>query len=135
MAPNSRRCPAHGDVQRVKRCIRRDEQAVAVQTAKGQVRNNLRQQDLAEQFTVRRVTMYAIERTGPDVAMFVHAHAIGPALLDLDELPAVTQFAACNIEHADMMWRVLNVRRRRIRDIDAALIWRECETVRLDEVI
>src|SRR4051812_35240833 len=67
---------AHAHMKRIDGSRRGDEQAIAVQSAEGQIGYDFGYQDLAEQRAIGRVAMHAVFGAGPDVAVLVDAHAV-----------------------------------------------------------
>src|SRR3954462_10202842 len=127
---------AHTHMKRIDGSRRGDEQAIAIQSAEGQIGYDFGYQDLAEQRAIGRVAMHAVFGAGPDVAVLVDAHAVWNATLHLRKNTPVAQTAfARHIEYADMARRVVVVRSSGIDDIKFALVRRERETVRLRELV
>src|SRR5438477_8160282 len=95
------------DVERVDRLAGADEQAVALGAAEAEVGRPLGQQDVADHLALgiedgHAVLALAAAPAAPEIAVGVHAEAVGHPLAAVDEHPAVLQLVADHVEHPDL---------------------------------
>src|SRR6185437_1740364 len=84
-----------------------DEQAVLPVTAKREVGHQVWHQDLAQQASAGIDAMHAVGGAGPDVAILIHAAAIGKTRFHLVEDLAAMQLALrVHVEGTDVLFGV-----------------------------
>src|SRR6185503_7989815 len=133
------------DIDRIERLARSHEQAVALRSAKADVRANLGQADLADPCAVRREDVHAIVAVAdpagarPHVAVLVAADAVGESglavPLHVDEGLRILQRLSLDVVDPPLALRLRIVRDACVGDVQLAIVLAEAEPVWLERFL
>lgn len=112
-----------------------DEQPVAGEFPERQVGNAVRNENLSEQFAVRRDAMNAIGGARPDIAVLVQAKPVAIPRLDLvEDIAAVEAAVGVDVEGPDVLAGIVRGLVAGFRYVESAFVRRKRQAVRPVEI-